>query len=249
MIQTVLAQAIGDSGLWLSNLGYTAEQLLSRQLSQPGPLSFVTVAMVGLLVSLGPCSISLLPVTMAFLAGTSGATTRPWQRSCGFALGIVAALTVLGLISSLLGRVYGQVPGLVPVVVAVMAILMGLNLLGLVPIRLPASPAFERIGLRLPAAVATIAAGFAFGLAASPCTTPVLAVLLTWVGGAGRPLLGAFFLSAFGVGQVLPLLLVGTVAAALPRLLALRSLSRWLPPLSGTALVSLGSLMLLSRLP
>lgn len=249
MIQTVLALATGDIGPWLSNLGSTAEHLLGQQLSQPGPLSFAAVVLVGLLVSLGPCSISLLPVTMAFLAGTSRATTRPWLRSCGFALGIVAALTLLGLVSSLLGRVYGQVPGLVPVLVAILAIVMGLNLLGLLPMRLPAGPAFEPFGLRLPSAVATISAGFAFGLAASPCTTPVLAVLLTWVGGAGRPLLGAFYLAAFGMGQVLPLLLVGTVAAALPRLLALRSLSRRLPTLSGTALVCLGSLMLLSRLP
>ena len=249
MIQTVLALATGDIGSWLGNLGSGAEHLLAQQLNQPGPLSFITVALLGLLVSLGPCSVSLLPVTMAFLAGTSRTTTRPWRRSCGFALGIVAALTVLGLISSLLGRVYGQVPGLVPVLVAVLAIVMGLNLLGLLPIRLPAGPAFDRLGSRLPSAVATVSAGFAFGLAASPCTTPVLAVLLTWVGGAGRPLLGAFYLAAFGVGQVLPLLLVGTVAAALPRLLALRSLSRWLPTLSGTALVGLGSLMLLSRVP
>jgi len=47
---------------------------------------------------------------------------------------------------------------------------------------------------------------------------------------------------------VLPLLLAGTLAASLPKLLALRSVSRWVPPISGAVLVALGGLSLLARL-
>jgi cytochrome c-type biogenesis protein len=41
---------------------------------------------------------------------------------------------------------------------------------------------------KVPAPLAPVAAGLAFGLAASPCTTPVLAVLLGWIASTGRPL-------------------------------------------------------------
>ena len=86
-----------------------------------------------------------------------------------------------------------------------------------------------------------------FRVAASPCTTPVLAVLLGWIAQSGRPLAGVALLSSFGIGQVLPLLLAGTFAAAIPKLLALRGISRWVPPASGVVLLTSGLLTLLAR--
>ena len=84
---------------------------------------------VGALTSLGPCSLSLLPVTLAYLAGFE--SDQPgWQRSLAFCGGIVGALVILGSLSGLLGGIYGQVPGLIPTLVALLAVVMGLNLLG-----------------------------------------------------------------------------------------------------------------------
>ena len=235
--------------LGLAGASHWGEQLLNQSLTAPWPISLAVVSLLGLLTSLGPCSLSLLPVTMAFLAGTGSGQLHPLQRSSAFAAGIVATLTGLGLLSSLMGRVYGQIPALVVALVAVLALVMGLNLLGLLPMVWPTGPTEQWIQRRIPPAFAPMAAGLAFGLAASPCTTPVLAVLLTWIGSAGRPLLGAMLLAGFGIGQVLPLLLVGTAAASLPRLLALRSWTRWIPRLSGAVLVSIGGILLLSQLP
>lgn len=205
----------------------------------------------GLLTSLGPCSLSLLPITVAYMAGFSSpeAPGRAWQRSLSFAAGIVAALVLLGGTTSLLGRLYGQVPGVVPTVVALLAVLMGLNLLGLVRLPLPAGPDPELWRQRVPAPLAPLAAGAAFGLAASPCTTPVLAVLLAWIAQQGQPLVGMLLLTCFGAGQVIPLMLAGTAAAAMPKLLALRERSRWIPPISGVVLLASGGLTLLAQLP
>jgi len=147
----------------------------------------------------------------------------------------------------LLGRIYGQVPALVPTLVAILAVVMGLNLLGLLRIPLPSGPDPELWRKRVPASLAPVAAGLAFGLAASPCTTPVLAVLLGWIAQSGRPLVGMVLLTSFGIGQVLPLLLAGTFAASIPRLLSLRSIGRWVPPISGVVLLASGMLTLLAR--
>ncbi len=159
----------------------SADSLLQQSLASPSPFTLAVVFAGGLLTSLGPCSLSLLPVTLAYLAGfEAGDRQLPWQRSLSFACGIVGSLVILGLASGLLGRIYGQIPGLVPVLVAVLALLMGLNLLGLVPMRLPSGPDPDIWRRRLPAPLAPLGAGLAFGLAATPCTTPVLAVL--WAG-------------------------------------------------------------------
>ena len=248
------------SALALADWARTAEDLLQSSLAHPNPLTVGLVFAGGLLTSLGPCSLSLLPVTLAYLAGFDGGdgdrageavvsdrSSRPWLRSLSFCAGIVSSLVLLGLVSGSLGRIYGQVPSLVPTLVAVLAVLMGLNLLGLLPLRLPSGPDPERWRRRVPAALAPLAAGLAFGLAASPCTTPVLAVLLAWIAQAGAPLAGVVLLTAFAAGQVMPLLLAGVAAAWLPRLLALRALGQWVPPISGAVLLASGALTLLAQ--
>ncbi|MFM7676503.1 MAG: cytochrome c biogenesis protein CcdA [Synechococcus sp.] len=241
-------------GLPLADWARASESLLQHSLLQPGPLTLGLVFGAGLLTSLGPCSLSLLPVTLAYLAGFGGGTTPagrqslPLLRSLSFAGGIVAALVLLGLASGLLGRLYGQLPSQIPVLVAVVALLMGLNLLGLLKVPLPAGPDPERWRRRVPAPLGPLAAGLAFGLAATPCTTPVLAVLLTWMAQSGRPLAGMLLLTCFGAGQVVPLLLAGTAAASLPGLLRLRRVGQWIPPISGVLLITTGGLTLLSHL-
>jgi cytochrome c-type biogenesis protein len=172
----------------------------------------------------------------------------PWRRSLSFSGGIVASLVLLGFSSSLLGRLYGQIPEGVSLVVAVVAVLMGLQLLGLLPLRLPAGPDPERWRRRVPAPLAPLAAGLAFGLASTPCTTPVLAVLLAWMAQTGRPVAGMLLLTCFGAGQVLPLLLAGTMAASLPALLRLRLVGQWIPPISGVVLLTTGALTLAAHL-
>jgi cytochrome c-type biogenesis protein len=231
----------------LADWARSGEQLLSSSLAHPSALTVLLVFAGGLLTSLGPCSLSLLPVTLAYLAGFNDQHDRPWQRSLSFCGGIVASLVLLGLASGALGRIYGQVPGLIPTLVAVLAVLMGLNLLGLLPLQLPNGPDPEQWRQRVPKALAPLAAGLAFGLAASPCTTPVLAVLLAWIAQAGEPLAGVVLLTAFAAGQVMPLLLAGTAAAWVPRLLALRALGQWVPPISGVVLLATGTLTLLAR--
>ena len=274
-------------GPLLADWARSSEQLLRLSLGHPGPFTLALVFSGGLLTSLGPCSLSLLPVTLAYLAGfggrepgrgTEAGTTvggaieaakglplagaeasvavacsarpsLPWQRSLSFAGGIVLSLVLLGLASGLLGHLYGSLPTQVPLLVAVVAVVMGLNLLGLLRFPLPAGPDPDRWRRLVPAPLAPLAAGLAFGLAATPCTTPVLAVLLTWMAQSGRPLTGMLLLIAFGAGQVVPLVVAGTAAASLPTLLGLRRIGQWIPPISGVVLLTTGALTLLAQLP
>ncbi len=199
-----------------------------------------------MLTSLGPCSLSLLPVTLAYLAGFKGKHSAI-NRSAAFSSGIILSLIVLGGLSGLLGRIYGQLPLAIPSLVALLSIFMGLNLIGLLPIPIPTGPDPNSWQNRVPSPLAPVAAGMAFGLAASPCTTPVLAVLLGWIVQNGNPLTGILLLAFFGSGQVLPLFLTGTIAATVPNFLALRPIGRWIPPLSGTILLTTGLLSLLAQ--
>ena len=43
---------------------------MQNGLNNPGPLTIFLVFSGGLLTSLGPCSLSLLPITIAYIGGT-----------------------------------------------------------------------------------------------------------------------------------------------------------------------------------
>jgi cytochrome c biogenesis protein CcdA len=74
----------------------------------------------------------------------------------------------------------------------------------------------KTIASSVPAPVQAYLTGLAFALAASPCSTPVLATLLAWVASTGDPLTGGSLLLAYTSGYVAPLLLAATVAVCGP---------------------------------
>ncbi len=236
---------ISSLDLALADLARTGEQLTSGGLNNPTPLSLILVFSGGLLTSLGPCSLSLLPITIAYLAGFKD-NQKPLQRSLNFCSGIVISLIILGSLSGFLGKIYGQLPILFSILISLLAVTMGLNLLGIVKFSFPVGPDPEVWKQKAPPALAPLSAGLAFGLASSPCTTPVLAVLLSWVARQGDPLSGSIFLTIFAIGQVMPLLIAGTFAASIPKILSVRAFGQWVPPISGVILLTVGLLSLIS---
>ncbi len=231
--------------LILSDLTRNGEELINNGLNHPTPLTLLIVFTGGLLTSLGPCSLSLLPITVAYLAGFKN-NQSPLQRTISFCSGIVTSLVILGILSSFLGKIYGQLPTFFSILISLIAIIMGLNLLGIYKFSLPSSPDPDTWKNQVPPSLAPISAGLAFGLTSSPCTTPVLAVLLAWVAKQGNPFSGIIFLGSFAIGQITPLFVAGNFAASIPKLLSLRQFGKWVPPISGVILLTVGLLSLLS---
>ena len=236
---------ISSLSLTLSDLAQNGEELLNNGLNSPNPFSIIIVFIGGLLTSLGPCSLSLLPITVAYLAGFKD-QQNPLQRSISFCSGIVISLVILGGLSGFVGQIYGQLPNFFSLFISLLALIMGMNLLGILKLTLPTGPDPEIWKAKVHPVLAPISAGLAFGLASSPCTTPVLAVLLAWIAKQGNPLSGTIFLGSFAIGQVFPLFIAGTVAASIPKFLALRPISKWIQPISGVILLTVGLLSLLS---
>ena len=101
---------------------------MQNGLNSPGPFTVFLIFCAGLLTSLGPCSLSLLPVTVAYIGGTE----KNKFKLISFSGGIVFSLVTLGALSGLLGKIYGQIPSYYTSFVAFVAIIMGLNLMDLI---------------------------------------------------------------------------------------------------------------------
>ena len=218
---------------------------MDQAVHNPGPLTFSLIFIAGLLTSLGPCSLSLLPITIAYIGGSKNKNNQ--IKILSFCGGVIISLVFLGALSGLLGKIYGQLPPIFTTTIAIFAIFMGLNLLGIVKIQLPNSPNLQFVESKLPSFLAPLVTGAAFGLASSPCITPVLATLLAWVSQANNPLISIIFLFFFGLGQVIPLLIVGLTTDNIKKLLEFRKFSQIIPTFSGLILITLGVLNIISN--
>jgi cytochrome c-type biogenesis protein len=237
-----------DSRLY--SLAHWSDQQVSTALMSLSPLTLGVVAIAGLLTSLTPCMLSMLPITLAYIGGYEADSRRSAAlQSIWFALGLACTLTLLGLTAALLGGIYGQVGRGLPLVVAAIAILMGLNLLELLPLRLPNLDAAALIPVHWPRSLRSFLLGLSFGLVASPCSTPVLATLLAWVSQGGHAAGGALVLLTYALGYCSPLVLAGCFVGQVKQLLELRRWSAWITPASGVSLVLFGLFTLITRMP
>lgn len=232
----------------LYHLEQFANQLVANQLSHLTLVSVGVIFLAGLLTSLTPCMLSMLPITIGYIGGYETKTRlQAAVQSTWFSLGLATTLAILGIAAALLGKIYGQVGLGLPIIVSLIAILMGLNLLEALPLPLPAIGGMEWISKELPQGARSYLIGLTFGLVASPCSTPVLATLLAWVASTKDPLLGSVLLLSYTAGYVAPLILAGTFTASIKKLLELRRWSSWITPVSGALLVGFGVFSLLFR--
>ncbi len=211
---------------------------IPKALSNGGLTILLFVFLGGLMTSFSPCILSMLPVMLGYIGGLEKPTrTKGFITSASFVLGLAVTFAILGIVASLLGKVFGQIGPFWLYIIGFFAILMGLQLIGVINIDLPGLKAMpEKKGGILGA----FGVGLLFGLVASPCATPVLAVLMTYVAGEGVLWYGALLLFIYGLGHGLPLIIAGTFTAVLKSLPRLQKWGHNITYLSGCLLIILG---------
>ncbi len=178
----------------------------------------------GVLASLAPCTYPMIPIVSAYVGSkASGEKTRmrSFLLSLGYVVGMAAVYSLLGMVAALTGGFFGKISTnpWAMFVVANILILIGLNILEVIPF-----PTWFSSGKPWePAAGGVVGAflvGAASGLVASPCTSPVLLGLLTYVATTQSVFYGGLLVFTFSMGMGVLLIVIGTfsgLAAALPK--------------------------------
>lgn len=168
-------------------------------------MSFVA----GIVSSFSPCVLSSVPLIVGYMEGNKVKDKKvAFKYSLVFSLGIVATFTLIGVLSAVLGRFFSGAGRLWYIVLAAIMILSGLQLLGV--ISLGKSRNSCKISNTRKGFFGAFVLGILGGALSSPCATPVLAAILTFVAGKANITLGIGMLLLYSLGHCALIILAGT---------------------------------------
>ena len=211
------------------------------------------VILGGLITAFNPCCLPMYPAVFGFIGGTCcnsvGSTSARYEQNPHtsltgitllFVLGMATATSIMGMLTAGLGWVFGRFDTSFLILLAAVPLLMGLNLLGLLPFRLPVwhSAMLHSIAdEKLKHKASAFSTGLLFSLAIAPCATPILLGILTLVAMQGNLLYGGVLMFIYGLGAGMPLLLIGHGFNHLQKLLTAPKRQKWLQRISGLLLI------------
>ncbi len=173
-------------------------------------VAFPIVLAGGLLAGLNPCCVAMYPAATASYSSISSRNRNGTLANAVFVFGAASATAALGLGAALLGRVMGQFGTAARYAIALVPMLMAFYLLGWLKLTTRQVPV-KWMGSGFGAAFAT---GALLALLISPCGTPILASVLSYAALKGSVLFGMALLFTYGIGNSLPVALIGSAASA-----------------------------------
>ena len=200
---------------------------LSRAI-EGGPAVALSAAVVwGVLsIVLSPCHLASIPLIVGFIDEQCPITVkRAFQISLLFALGILVTIGLIGAATALAGRMLGDVGRYGNYFVAAIFFLVGLHLLGVIPLPFTGP---GQVKMKQRGRLAAFILGLVFGVALGPCTfaflAPVLAVAFKLA--AARMAYGVLLLLAYGLGHCAVIVFAGTFAESVQHYLDWNEASR-----------------------
>ena len=192
-----------------------------------GWLAFPACFLGGVVSSASPCVLAMIPLVIGYVGGyAEGSQKRAIQYSLMFMLGLTITFTVLGIIAGALGRLFGDVGGLWYYILPPVAILLGVYLLLSDKLNLNIGLS-QRFMPKRKALLGAFLMGLFFGIVASPCATPVLAVILTFAATRQDIAYSGGLLLAYALGHWVLVLGAGISVSFAQRILESRGISNF----------------------
>ena len=202
-------------------------------------------------IVLSPCHLASLPLIVGFISGQGRVSTaRASAIATLFAVGILVTIAAIGAMTAAAGRILGDVGRWGNYGVAAIFFLVGLHLVGVIPMPWsgPGQVNMQRKGL-----LAAFLLGLIFGIALGPCTFAYMAPMLavTFKLAKSAPLYGVSLLLAYGVGHCSVIVLAGTFTEVVHRFLNWNEQSKGVTVVKTVCgvLVMLGGLWLIYSAP
>jgi len=217
---------------------------LAQSLTDNPILAYIGVFLGGILSSSSPCVLATIPLVIGYIGGYSeGDRRKALLYSLTFILGLSLTFTVLGAIASVIGGLFGVISRTWYFVVGGIAVAIGLQLVGLYEFNLPIPGHLQPKQRGL---LGAFILGLIFGIVSSPCATPILALILTFVATKGEVVYGTSLLFIYALGHCALIFLAGTAtgfAESFIKSKGISNLTTWAKRIGGSIVVLVGIYM------
>lgn len=221
----------------LNQISNTLVQYLNN--SEFSLLFLVVSFLGGILASISPCSIGIIPLIVGYVGGYGEKDKlKTLVQLSSFVFGLAVVLTVIGVVCAVGGSVFVAIGGDYWILfLASFILVMGLNLLGLIELNL--SPIVKKIpkGNSSSLFVYPFLIGTLFAFASSPCSTPILAGIMSFATLTKNILTASLMLLCFSLGQGVIVILAGVFTSFLKGLKNFSSVSEIFIKISAILLI------------
>ena len=181
---------------------------LSQSFTENPLLAYIGVFLGGILSSSSPCVLATIPLVIGYVGGYSeGDRRKALIYSLTFILGLSITFSILGAIASLIGGLFGIISRTWYFIVGGIAVAIGLHLAGVYDLNIPVPVHLQP---KQKGILGAFFLGLFFGIVSSPCATPVLALILTFVASKGEVAYGTSLLFVYALGHCALIFLAGT---------------------------------------
>jgi len=192
--------------------------ILTRAVEGSAAIAIVAAFVWGILsILLSPCHLASIPLIVGFIDEQGRISTRrAFLISTLFAVGILITIGAIGGITAAAGRMMGDVGRYGNYFVALIFFVVGLHLLGVIPV--PWSGPGQ-VGMKRKGMLAAFILGLVFGIALGPCTFAYMAPMLgvTFKLASTNLFYGVLLLIIYGVGHCSIIVLAGTCTELVQR--------------------------------
>jgi cytochrome c-type biogenesis protein len=194
--------------------------ILTRAVSGTPLLALAAALAWGTLsILLSPCHLASIPLIVGFVDEQGRISTRrAFLISTLFSVGILITIAAIGAVTAAAGRMMGDVGKWGNYAVAIIFFIVGLHLLGVIP--MPWSGP-GKVGMKRKGLLASLILGLVFGIALGPCTFAYMAPMLgvAFHTGGTNPIFGGLLLLLYGVGHCSVIVAAGTSTELVQRYL------------------------------
>ncbi len=184
---------------------------LTFALNSTPEIAIISAFIWGVLsIILSPCHLASIPLIIGFIDEQGRISTkRAFFISLLFAFGILITIGIIGIITGLLGRIMGDVGKYGNYFVSVIFFIVGLHLLGVIPLDFKSATAsgYKNKGL-----IAAFILGLIFGVALGPCTfaymAPMIGIVFTTA--STNLFFSVSLIFAYSVGHCSVIIFAGT---------------------------------------
>ncbi len=162
-------------------------------------------------ILLSPCHLASIPLIIGYISRQGQVSIKKsFNLSSVFAIGILATIVLIGIITSSMGRLLGDIGFIGNLLVAAIFVVIGLYLLDVINFHWNGIPVFQT---KRKGVFGALILGLVFGIGLGPCTFAFLAPVLGAVFHISQSSLikANLLLLAFGVGHVAVIVSAGTL--------------------------------------